>query len=219
MKLSIPLITDQGHVSLAVFPSQFKFDGVSFHSHLDSNTVIARKFCKNCWDLMASNGIMARRSFHRIWIADNNPLVKRAPGECRFEICGRSFNIKTFSQIDDWISSGVFSIIPVLIKLNRVSEEKYKYFLSRKYHYGQNSPSVTMLFRSRFVFSFILKYGRLAGRLVVTIVSSTPQLAPRVERETVYRYHIETKTKWLTLYSHYSPSQFREGRSCYSNLY
>ena len=66
---------------------------VSFHSHLDSNTVIARKFCtwhdstavvacaKICCDLVASNGIMARLSFHRIWIADKNPLVKRAPGD------------------------------------------------------------------------------------------------------------------------------------------
>ena len=28
---------------------------------------------------MASNGITARRSFHRIWIAGKKPLVKRAP--------------------------------------------------------------------------------------------------------------------------------------------
>ena len=37
-------------------------------------------YAKNCCDLMASNGITARRSFHRIWIAGNKPLVKRAPG-------------------------------------------------------------------------------------------------------------------------------------------
>ena len=65
---------------------------ISFHSHLDSNTVIATKFCtwhdscavvacaKNCCDPMASNGVMARQSFHRIWIAGEQPLVKRAPG-------------------------------------------------------------------------------------------------------------------------------------------
>ena len=29
---------------------------------------------------MASNGIAARRSFHRIWIAGKKSLVKRAPG-------------------------------------------------------------------------------------------------------------------------------------------
>ena len=29
---------------------------------------------------MASNGITARRSFHRIWIAGKKTLVKRAPG-------------------------------------------------------------------------------------------------------------------------------------------
>ena len=64
---------------------------ISFHSHLDSNTVIATKFCtwhdscavvacaKICCDLMASNGITARRSFHRIWIAGKKSLVKRAP--------------------------------------------------------------------------------------------------------------------------------------------
>ena len=65
---------------------------ISFHSHLDSNTVIATKFCtwhdscavvacaKICCDLMASNGITARRIFHRIWIAGKKSLVKRAPG-------------------------------------------------------------------------------------------------------------------------------------------
>ena len=65
---------------------------ISFHSHLNSNTVIATKFCtwhdscavvacaKICCDLMASNGITARRNFHRIWIAGKKSLVKRAPG-------------------------------------------------------------------------------------------------------------------------------------------
>ena len=65
---------------------------ISFHSHLESNRVIATKFCtwhdscavvacaKMCSDLMASNGITARRSFHRIWIAGKKSLVKRAPG-------------------------------------------------------------------------------------------------------------------------------------------
>ena len=64
---------------------------ISFHSHLDFNTVIATKFCtwhdscavvtyaKICCDLMASNGITAKRNFHRIWIAGKNWLVKRAP--------------------------------------------------------------------------------------------------------------------------------------------
>ena len=65
---------------------------ISFYSHLESNTVIATKFCtwhdscavmacaKICRDLMASNGITARRSFHRIWIAGKKSLVKWAPG-------------------------------------------------------------------------------------------------------------------------------------------
>ena len=51
---------------------------ISFYSHLDSITVIATKFCtwhdscavvacaKICCDLMASNGVIARRSFYRI---------------------------------------------------------------------------------------------------------------------------------------------------------
>ena len=63
----------------------------SFHSHLDSYAVIATKFCtwhdsyavvacaKNCCDLMASNGITRRQSFHWIWIAGKKVLVKRAP--------------------------------------------------------------------------------------------------------------------------------------------
>ena len=64
---------------------------ISFHSHFESNRVIATKFCtwhdscavvacaKICRDLMASNGTTARRSFHRIWITGKKPLVKRAP--------------------------------------------------------------------------------------------------------------------------------------------
>ena len=32
---------------------------------------------------MASNGIVARRSFNRIWIAGKKPLVKRAPAHIR----------------------------------------------------------------------------------------------------------------------------------------
>ena len=64
---------------------------ISLYSHLDSITVIATKFCtwhdscavvacaKICCDLMTSNGVMARQSFHRIWIAGKKPLVKRAP--------------------------------------------------------------------------------------------------------------------------------------------
>ena len=64
---------------------------ISFHSHLDSNSVIATKFCtwhdscavvafaKMCCDLMASNGITARRRFHRILFAGKKSLVTRAP--------------------------------------------------------------------------------------------------------------------------------------------
>ena len=63
---------------------------ISFHSHLNSNPVIATKFCtwhdscavvacaKTCCDPMANNGVMARRSCHRIWNAREQPLVKRA---------------------------------------------------------------------------------------------------------------------------------------------
>ena len=64
---------------------------ISFHSHLDSNIVIATKFCtwhdscavvacaKICCGLVASYGIMTRRRFHRIWIEGKKTLVKRAP--------------------------------------------------------------------------------------------------------------------------------------------
>ena len=64
---------------------------ISLHSHLESNIVIATKFCtwydscavvacaKICRDLVASNGIAAIRSFHRIWIAGKKTLEKRAP--------------------------------------------------------------------------------------------------------------------------------------------
>ena len=65
--------------------------GISFHSHLNSDAVIATTFCtwhdscavmacaKICCDVMASNGVVARRSFHQIWIAGKKTLVKRAP--------------------------------------------------------------------------------------------------------------------------------------------
>ena len=64
---------------------------ILFHSHLDSNTVIATTLCtwhdscavvacaNICCDLITSSGITARRSVHRIWIADKKTLVKRAP--------------------------------------------------------------------------------------------------------------------------------------------
>ena len=83
---------NQGPVSLTVIPSQFKFDGNFVSLSCRSNTMIATKFCtwhdswavvacaKICCALMASNGVMARRSFPRIWIAGKNrywngPLV------------------------------------------------------------------------------------------------------------------------------------------------
>ena len=82
------------------FPSQFEFDGnfVSIHSHLDSNRVIAtffymarqlccRGMCKICCYLMASSGIGARRSFHRISIAGKKPLVKRSTFPLDARIC------------------------------------------------------------------------------------------------------------------------------------
>ena len=71
---------------------------IPFHSHFESNRVIATKFCtwhdscavvacaKICRDLMASSGITARRSFHRIWIAGKKTLVKRAPGPISLRI-------------------------------------------------------------------------------------------------------------------------------------
>ena len=70
---------------------------ISFHSHPETNWMIATIFtwhdscavmacAKICRDLMASNGITARRIFHRIWIAGKKWLVKRAPrplcGQC-----------------------------------------------------------------------------------------------------------------------------------------
>ena len=69
---------------------------ISFHSHLDSNTLIAAKFgtwhnscavvacAKICRDLMASNGITTMRSFHRIWVAGQKSLMKRAAGITSF---------------------------------------------------------------------------------------------------------------------------------------
>ena len=64
-----------GPISLTVFHRNSNSMEISFLSHLDSNRVIATKYCTwhdscaICCDLMAGNGIMARRNFHRIWIA------------------------------------------------------------------------------------------------------------------------------------------------------
>ena len=82
-----------GPVSLMFFHRNSNSMEISFHSHLDSNTVIATK-CST-WhdscavvactefvcDLMTSNGITARWSFHRTWIADTKLLAKWAPGD------------------------------------------------------------------------------------------------------------------------------------------
>ena len=57
----------------------------------DSCAVVA--CAKICCDLMASNGVMARRSFHRIWIAGRKMLVKQAPAsnEKKGHLCFRIF--------------------------------------------------------------------------------------------------------------------------------
>ena len=64
---------------------------ISLHSHLESNRVIATKFCTwhdscavvafaiICRDLIASNGITAIRSFHRIWIPDKKNVREMGP--------------------------------------------------------------------------------------------------------------------------------------------
>ena len=90
----------QGPVSLGGFPSQFKFDGISFYYHLNSNAVIATQIftwhdshfvvaCATiCCDLMAKNGIAGRLSFHRIWIVSKKSLVKRAPAQFLGQLSG-----------------------------------------------------------------------------------------------------------------------------------
>ena len=86
---------------------------ISFHSHLESNKVIATKLCrwqdscavvacaKICRDLMGNNGITARRIFYRIWIAGKKTLVKRAPGEL---VNARFTSQKTFNMYSIFIS-------------------------------------------------------------------------------------------------------------------
>ena len=108
---------------------------ISFHSHLDSNTVIATKFCtwhdscavvacaKICCDLMASNGITARRSFHRIWIAGKKSLVKRAPGH------GLSHVLQ---QAITWTNADLLSIKPVVNNLQWNSNWNANLFIHEK---------------------------------------------------------------------------------------
>ena len=86
---SLYLFGAQGPVPLMVFHHNSNSMEILFHSNLDSNIVIATKLCtwhdscavmacaKICCHLMASNGIMARRSFHRICISGKKLLVIR----------------------------------------------------------------------------------------------------------------------------------------------
>ena len=80
----------QDSVSLTVFSSQLKFVGnfVAFSPQFwysGRYKILYRCVVVACvkigCDLMASNGITARRNFHRIWIVDQKTLVKRAPGK------------------------------------------------------------------------------------------------------------------------------------------
>ena len=80
-----------GPVSLTGFPSQFKFDGNIFslsprfeYSDCYKILCMAWQLCCHgmCKNLLRSDGqqrIMARGSFHPIWIAGKKPLVKWAP--------------------------------------------------------------------------------------------------------------------------------------------
>ena len=90
------MTVDQGpHFTDVVFYRNSNSMEISFHPHLDSNIVIATNFCtwhdscavvacaNFCCDLMASNRITARQSFHRIWIAGKN----RREGQ--LEVTGR----------------------------------------------------------------------------------------------------------------------------------
>ena len=86
--LSYPIL---GPVSLTVFPSQLKFDGnfaspPSRFEYSDRYKILymawqlcCRGMCKNLLQSDGQNGITARRSFHRIWIAGKKLLVKWAP--------------------------------------------------------------------------------------------------------------------------------------------
>ena len=110
---------------------------ISFHFHLDSNTVIATKFCawhdscavvacaKICCDLMASNGITARGSFHQIWIAGKKPLVKRAP----------AFHVLK------WSSLGLLNMKMSLYQF-RISHFDSKMVIQLSYFHNGNSCSV-----------------------------------------------------------------------------
>ena len=84
--VKVRCIWDQGPVSPKVSPSQFKFDG-NFVS-LSSRFLYSDRYkilymavvacAKICRDLIASKGIVARRSLHRIRTAGKKSLVKRA---------------------------------------------------------------------------------------------------------------------------------------------
>ena len=78
----------------------------------DSCVVVA--CAKICCDLMAGNGITARRNFHRIWFAGKKSLVKRAPGHTTNPPSPPNV---TFGSSDMLIYIGVFSIKNRNVKL------------------------------------------------------------------------------------------------------
>ena len=80
----------------------------------DSCSVMA--CAKICCDLMASNGITARRSFHRIWIAGKKSLVTRAPDYDELIID------TPYLFITAWLSYGV-SFVGILEKNDLWFEE------------------------------------------------------------------------------------------------
>ena len=91
-------LTIMQHLSLTVFYCNSNSMEISLHTHLDWNTAIATEFCAwhdNCadmactkfrCDLMASNRIIAKLWFQRIWIARKISLVKRTQGTNSSEI-------------------------------------------------------------------------------------------------------------------------------------
>ena len=120
---------------------------ISFHSQLNSNTVIATKFCtwhdscavvpcaKICYDLMASNGIMARPRFHWIKIAGKKTLMKWAPVLLGIMLSERKIcPLAAYVSFNWFIFSFSNGFVPVSLKAIDISIEREKKTLIWKCH-------------------------------------------------------------------------------------
>ena len=154
---------------------------ILFHTHLDSYTVIATKFCtwhdscavvacaKICCDLMASNGVMARWSFHRIWIAGQKHVSETGPwADSRFLASQWQTSLES-NTVPHWLGPNLESALHKLFNEDWILKIKFHDFTllwvttavmsmkmrkinnTLKYVWGLSVPSKSILYQNKFI--------------------------------------------------------------------